>query len=338
MGSGENIMKVLVTGGGGFLGKRIIHFLLKKGIEVTNFSRQNYPELEALGVTSISGNLYNKAAVSSAVKGCDVVFHVAAKVGLHGVYQDFYDTNVLGTKNIVESCLSHGIKKLIFTSSPSVVFDGADHNGIDESTPYSSQFYSHYQATKAEAEQYVLNANSDQLAVVSLRPHLIWGPEDPHFLPRLADSAKAGKLKIIGKGDNLVDTVYIDNAVKAHLIAMEKLSIGSPISGKVYFITNQEPWPIKKLINQILTSAGQPPINSHIPVTIAYLIGFILEKIYLTLRLKGEPRLTRLITRQLSKAHWYDATKAKKELGYYPEISMVEGFEILRKFQKTSNE
>jgi 2-alkyl-3-oxoalkanoate reductase len=337
MGSRENIMKVLVTGGGGFLGKRIISFLLNMGIEVRNFSRHTYPELEELGVTSISGNLNDKAAVSSAVKGCDVVFHVAAKVGLHGAYQDFYDTNVIGTKNIVESCLSQGIKKLIFTSSPSVIFDGEDHNGIDESTPYPSQYFSHYQTTKAEAEQYVLNANSDQLAVISLRPHLIWGPGDPHFLPRLADSAKAGKLKIIGKGDNLVDTVYIDNAVKAHLIAMEKLSIGSPLSGKVYFITNQEPWPIKKLINQILAVANQPPINSHIPVTIAYLIGFILEKVYLTFRLKGEPRLTRLITRQLSKTHWYDATKANKELGYYPEISMDEGFEILRKFQETSN-
>lgn len=331
-------MKVLVTGGGGFLGKKIIKALHSKGADILSFSRSTYPELETLGINSVSGNLQDETAVRSAVKGCDIVFHVAAKVGLHGVYQDFYDTNVVGTQNIVQSCLSQGVKKLIFTSSPSVVFDGEDHNGIDESTPYPSHYFSHYQATKAAAEQYVLSANSDQLAVVSLRPHLIWGPDDPHFLPRLTESAKAGKLKIIGNGENLVDTVFIDNAVKAHLIAMEKLSIGSPISGKVYFITNQEPWPIKKLINQILASAGQAPVDSHIPVCVAYLIGFILEKIYSTLRLKGEPPLTRLITRQLSKSHWYDATKANRELGYYPEISMVEGFEILRKFQETFNE
>jgi|APSaa5957512622_1039677.scaffolds.fasta_scaffold55056_1 2-alkyl-3-oxoalkanoate reductase len=334
MGSGENLMRVLVTGGGGFLGKRIITLLLNSGIEVSSFSRKLYPELVDLGVTSVCGNLQDLESVEEAVGGCDVVFHVAAKVGLHGAFQDFYQANVIGSKNIVNSCLKHGIEKLVYTSSPSVVFDGHDHEGIDESTPYPDRYYSHYQATKAEAEQFVLNANSQELAVVSLRPHLIWGPGDPHLMPRIVQSSKEGKLKIIGNGENLVDTVFIDNAAKAHLLAMEKLSAGSPVAGKVYFITNQEPWPIKKLINQILATGGQAPLDKHIPVSIAYPIGFLLEKIYQIFRLRGEPRLTRLIIRQLSKAHWYDPAKANQELGYFPEISMDKGFELLRQAQE----
>ena len=334
MGCGENLMRALVTGGGGFLGKRIIKLLLNSGFEVRNFSRKSYPELVDLGVASVCGNLQDLESVEKALEGCDIVFHVAAKVGLHGKYRDFYDTNVIGTQNIVNACLKYGIKKLIYTSSPSVVFDGSDHKGIDESMPYPDKYYSFYQATKAAAEQIVLKANCKALAVVSLRPHLIWGPGDPHLMPRIVQSDKAGKLKIIGKGENLVDTVFIDNAAKAHLLAMEKLSTGSPVAGQAYFITNQEPWPMKKLINEILAVGGQPPLNKHIPVSIAYPIGFLLEKIYQIFQLKGEPRLTRLIVRQLSKAHWYDPAKANQELGYYPEISMDKGFEILRSEQE----
>ncbi len=326
-------MKALVTGGGGFLGSKIIFQLLEQHIKIRNFSRGHYPGLLKLGVESICGDLNDSSAVKKACESCDVIFHVAGKVGFQGTWKEFYETNVKGTLNVIEACKSLGISKLIYTSSPSVIFDGKDQEGIDEKTPYPKSFMTHYQSTKAEAEKHVLEANSNKLATVSLRPHLIWGPGDPHLIPRILKMGKQGKLRFIGKAQKLIDTVFIDNAAMAHLTAMNKLEIGSPISGKPYFITNHEPWPVKKVINSILEAANLPPNNRHIPVPLAYVAGFVLELVYKTLHLRGEPRLTRFVTSQLSKAHWYDPAKSQKELGYNPKIKMDEGFNILRKMQ-----
>ncbi|MBW2996758.1 NAD-dependent epimerase/dehydratase family protein, partial [Candidatus Woesearchaeota archaeon] len=216
-------MKILVTGGGGFLGKAIAKALVKRGHEVRSFSRGSYPELEALGIKAHRGDITDKSALLDASEGCDAVFHVAAKAGVWGSYKEYYRPNVIGTKNVINACIQNKVKRLIFTSSPSVVFNNADQDGVDESEPYPKKFISHYPKTKAIAENIVLKANSQELATVSLRPHLIWGPGDNHLIPRIISRAKAGKLRIVGDGKNLVDTVYIDNAVDAHLLAFERL-------------------------------------------------------------------------------------------------------------------
>lgn len=210
-------MRVLVTGGGGFLGQAIVKLLLERGDEVRSFSRNRYPQLDDLGVEQICGNLDDSSAVNDAVNGCDIVYHVAAKAGVWGSCQDFYQTNVVGTRNIVNACRNDSATKLVYTSSPSVVFDGNDMEGVDESVPYPEHFHAWYPLTKAEAEQIVLGANDDTLATVALRPHLIWGPEDNHLVPRILERGQAGALRRIGRRDCLVDTVYIDNAAKAHL-------------------------------------------------------------------------------------------------------------------------
>jgi nucleoside-diphosphate-sugar epimerase len=237
---------------------------------------------------------------------------------------------VVGTENVIDACLMNGVKRLVFTSSPSVVFDNRDQSGVGESEPYPRRFLSYYPQTKALAEQAVLKANSNELATVSLRPHLIWGPGDNHLIPRIVSRAKAGKLRIVGNGENLVDTVYIDNAVDAHVLALERLSSGSPISGKAYFITNGEPLPMATIINKVLKAADLPPVTKKIPAQVAYAAGASMELLYWLMKRREEPLLTRFVVRELSCAHWFDITAARQDLGYEPKVSIDEGMQRLR--------
>ena len=318
-------MTVLVTGGGGFLGGAIVEQLLARGETVRSISRGAYPALEARGVACIRGDLADAAAVAKAVEGCDVVFHVAAKAGVWGDYDDYFQANVTATRNVIEACRAYGVPRLVYTSTPSVTFDGEDEDGVDESTPYATQFLCHYAATKAQAEQEVLAANSADLATVALRPHLIWGPGDNHLVPRLIARAKAGKVKIVGKGGNLVDATYIDNAAAAHLAAMEHLAPGAACAGRAYYISNGEPIAMDALLNQILAAAGLPPITKKIPAAAAYAVGAAMEKTYKMLGKTEEPIMTRFVARQLATAHWFDISAARRDLGYEPGVRMAEG-------------
>lgn len=331
-------MRALVTGGGGFLGKAIATRLLSQGAEVRSLARGDYPELTQLGIQNYRGDLADPAVVIEASKGCDVVFHVAAKAGVWGRYEDYHRANVTGTENVLIACRQNQIPKLIHTSSPSVVFDGRDEAGINESTPYPSQYLAHYPKSKAIAERAVLAANGERLAngsrlsTVALRPHLIWGPGDNHLVPRLIDRARSGKLRRVGTGTNRVDTVYIDNAADAHLQAAEKLAVDSAIAGKAYFITNDEPVPLWDLINRMLACADLPPVKKSISASAAYAVGAALEASYTLLGRQSEPPMTRFVARQLSTEHWFDISAARTELGYVPRVSIEEGLKRLREW------
>jgi nucleoside-diphosphate-sugar epimerase len=322
--------KVLVTGGGGFLGSSIVRMLLDKGLTVRSLQRSDSPELKKLGVEIIRGDISDRDTVINAAEGCDMIFHVAAKAGVWGDYDAYYQCNVTGTKNIIDACQAHNIRKLIYTSSPSVVFAGDDEENINESTPYPDHFLTAYQKTKALAEQMVIEANNKSLATVALRPHLIWGPGDPHLVPRIIERAKAGRLRLVGKQYKLVDSTYIDNAALAHILAAEALETNAVCSGKTYFISNGEPLPMAGLINKILATASLPPVTKTIPTQLAYSIGIVMEIVYKLFKLKGEPIMTRFVARQLSCAHWYDLTAAKKDLGYQAKVTIEEGMEILK--------
>lgn len=323
-------MRVLVTGGGGFLGKAIVRLLLQKGCQVRSFSRSHYPLLEQLRVEQVSGDLAEPDSVAAAASDCDIVFHVAAKAGVWGAWDEYYRPNVLGTQNIIQACLKNGVKRLVYTSSPSVVFDGTDMEGVDESVPYPNHYHSWYPQTKAMAEKGVLEANSDQLATVALRPHLIWGPEDNHLVPRILERGRAGALRKIGLKPCLVDSVYIDNAAKAHMQVAENLDINSHVSGKAYFIANDEPLPLWDMVNRILEAGDIPPVTRSIHPNVAYVIGWLLEKAYTAMKLSGEPRMTRFVAKELSTAHWFDLSAAKKDFGYQPDVSVEEGLKKLR--------
>jgi nucleoside-diphosphate-sugar epimerase len=322
-------MKALVTGGGGFLGKAIVLKLLERGDAVRSFSRGDYPELSKLGVEVVRGDISDAKEVDSAVDGSDVVFHVASKPGIWGPYEEYHRTNVDGTENIITACRNHGIKRLVYTSSPSVVHSGGNVEGIDESTPYAEHFETHYPKTKAIAEQMVLKANSEELATVALRPHLIWGPGDNHLIPRLIQRGRSGRLSKVGKKTHLVDSVYIDNAAEAHLLAADRLRPGSDIAGKAYFISQGEPVDISELMNRIIATAGIPPIKRTVPPSLAYASGWFFEIIYTLFRIKKEPPMTRFLAKQLSTAHWFDISAARRDIGYNPDVSIEEGLKRL---------
>jgi nucleoside-diphosphate-sugar epimerase len=318
-------MKALVTGGGGFLGGAVVRSLQQRGDAVRSLTRSAYPWLDELGVEQALGDLADLAAVERAVAGCEVVFHTAAKAGVWGRYADFFRTNVTGTENVIAACRKHGVRKLVYTSTPSVVHNGGDIEGGNETLPYPARFDAHYPATKAAAEQAVLAANDNELATVALRPHLIWGPSDPHLIPRLLSRAKAGKLRRIGSRPIRVDATYIDNAADAHLLAGDRLALGSPVAGKVYFISNDEPVELWPFIDRILAAAGLPPLNRTVSAWKARSAGSLLEWLYWLFRLPGEPPMTRFVASQMSTAHWYDISAAKRDLGYVPKISIAEG-------------
>ena len=328
-------MKALVTGGGGFLGLAIVRALVARGDSARSFSRADYPVLHALGVEQVRGDIADAAAVSAAVQGCDVVFHVAAKPGIWGAYETYHRANVSGTENVIAACRQHGVQRLVYTSSPSVVFDGCDMEGVDESVPYPAHYEAHYPHTKAQAEQLVRAANDAQLATVSLRPHLIWGPGDNHLLPRMVARAHAGQLRRIGARANLIDTVYVDNAADAHLLAADRLVPGSAVAGKVYFISQGEPVPMWDMVNRLLRAAAAPPVTRAVPVWLAMLLAHGFEASHRWLRKPGEPRLTRFVVREMSTAHWFDLAAARRDLGYAPRVSMAEGLARLRASMQT---
>ena len=323
-------MNALVTGGGGFLGGAIVRMLVARGDRVRSLSRQHYPALRALGVEQLQGDLGDIASVETACRGCEVVFHVAAKAGVAGRYADYHRANVVGTENVLAACRKQGIERLVFTSSPSVVFDGRDMEGVDESVPYPAHYHAAYPETKAQAERLVLSANGPTLATVALRPHLIWGPGDNHLVPRILARGRAGKLRKIGRGDTKIDSVYIDNAASAHLLACDRLTPGSPIGGRAYFISNGEPMPTWELVDRILAAGDLPPVTRSVPLWLAITAGWVMERAYATFRPDAEPPMTPFLARELATAHWFDLGAARRDLGYVPIVSIAEGLERLR--------
>ena len=324
-------MKILITGAGGFLGRHLAESLLKDGHQVTNFSRGSYPELEEHGVISIKGDLNNYQEVEKALENQEAVFHVASRVGMWGKWEDFYRTNVNGTENIIKACQKNNIKKLIYTSTPSVVYGKNGLHGVDETQPYPTEYLSYYAKSKALAEKSVLQANGVAgLLTVSLRPHLIFGPRDQNLVPRLVAAAKKGKLKIVGDGQNRVDVVYVDNAVSAHKAALEKLVQASPICGQAYFI-GQGPVKLWDFVDQLLSAHKLKPLKKRIGLKNAYRIGAAMETgLRLFNKYDIEPPMTRFVALQLGTNHYFNHEKAQRDLDFHPSISLEEGVKRLK--------
>ncbi len=324
---------ILVTGVSGFVGFKLAKRLLAQGCKVSGICRTKRPDIEELGVEMIYADLADTPTIRAACEGKDTVFHVAAKVGIWDKYQDFQAANVEGTQAIINGCRDFEVKKLVYTSTPSVVFNGRSIAGQNESLPYGTDIPCAYPTTKVIAEKAVLAAHDlppGHLKTVALRPHLIWGNDDPNLVPRVLDRARAGKLRIVGDGENRVDLTHVDNVVDAHLQAEAALerSENNP-GGKAYFISNGEPVKLWDWINELLEKHDVPQIHRRISLPNARRVGATMETLWKLLRLKGEPPMTRFVASELAKDHWFDISAAQRDLGYQPRVSMDEGMQRL---------
>lgn len=322
-------MRILVTGGGGFLGTAIIKELLKNPTYmVTNFSRHSYAHLEDLGVPTLKGDLRKVEDVNRVLdQGFDAIFHVAALAGVWGKYEDYYEINYLGTKHLLEGAIKRGIQRFVYTSTPSVVFNKDDLLGVNEDQPYATEFLTPYAETKTMAEKLVLEANDSKIFLTcAIRPHLIWGPGDPHIFPRVIQKGKEGKLKVVGDGENLVDIIFVENAAFAHVLAFEHLKPSSPVCGQAYFVGQERPVRLWDFINQVLREAKVEPVSDYISVDSAYRVGWILEKAFKLMGIKKpEPPMTRFVALNLGKSHYFSHEKARRHFGYHPRVTIEEG-------------
>lgn len=324
----------LVTGGGGFVGKAIVKMLTARGIDCRVIGRHRYPEVEQLGAQSIPCDIREYEPLRECFKGADTVFHVAALAGIWGRWRDYYAINVQGTDNVLKACQEQGIARMVYTSTPSVVFNRRDIAGGDETLPYAEEFLCHYAKSKVLAEKAVLAANGPSLNTCAIRPHLIWGPGDPHLIPRLLASGRKGLLKKVGDGKNMVDISYVDNVAYAHILAADNLSTRGTAAGKAYFISQGQPVCLWDWINSLFRRFNIPEVSQSIPFGLAYGVGAVSEVLHRLLRPEQEPRMTRFLAEQLAKSHYFSCERARNELGYSPLVSTAQGLEQLVQWVK----
>ena len=337
---------VFITGASGFIGGQIAERLIANGRRVRVLARRPLPELEKLGAVVVLGDLESPAMLYRGCDGAATVFHVAGRVGVWGSAEDFYRVNVEGTRNVIAACHTAGVQRLIYTSSPSVVYHGGDLAGIDESAPLCTIAPCAYPTSKAAAERLVSEAHGGDLATVSLRPHLVWGLGDKNIVPRLLALAALGRLKIVGSGQNKVDMTHITNVVDAHLLAEQALNssdvggVPSPrkaVGGKAYFITNGEPVVLWDWVNQLLRGLGRPEITKRVSLKSAYRVGSFMEMLWRVLPLQGEPPMTRFVAKELATDHWFNIAAARRDLGYSPRITMAAGTaELIEQLKNTT--
>ena len=323
-------MKTLVTGGGGFLGSSICRKLLSLGHEVVAFQRSAASHLAAPGISIFRGDVTDRSDLLKAADNCDAIIHTAGKAGIWGDRVQYWRINVEGTSNVIRVCREMSIPNLVYTSSPSVVHSASDIEGGDESMPIAKHFTAHYPATKALAEEIVLASNRDDLQTVALRPHLIWGPGDPHILPRLASKVRGGKLMLPGP-KKMIDTIFVENAALAHVLALQELQGTARCAGKPYFITNNEPLPLGEIVHKLLAAVGVDVRILAVPTGLARVVGALCEISWRILPLAGEPPVTRFTVDQMGTAHWFDTSAAERDFNYRPEVSITEGLEELAK-------
>lgn len=316
--------RVLVTGASGMLGGAVADLLAERGWDVTVMQRRTAGRRHRESL----GDIRDAEAVARAVRGQDAVVHLAAKVDVVGPWRDFVDVNVRGTRRVIEALRSQGGGAMVQVSSPSVAHTGRSlaGSGAGAATPMRAR--GHYARTKAAAELFALEADSTDLAVTALRPHLVWGPGDTQLVGRIVERAHQGRLALVGSGTALVDTTYVDNAAAAIVAGLERIEVAH---GQALVVTNGEPRPIGELIADICRAVGAPPPRLHLPVGLAWGLGAVVEgAVALSERVPGlpaitQPPMTRFLAEQLSTAHWFDQRQTRDVLDWRPTVSIDDG-------------
>jgi len=323
--------RALVTGGGGFVGSHIVKQLLDRNVEPLVIGRNPYPAIESLGVTCVVGDICDKSFMEKQARNIDTVFHVAAMAGIWGKWQDYYRVNVLGTENVIHACKANNVKRMVYTSTPSVVFNGDNIVNGNEKLPYATKPLCNYAKSKILAEKAVLESSSkeEDFHTCAIRPHLVWGPGDPHLVPRLLERGRKQQLKRVGTCTNIVDISYVENVAEAHLLAAANLETTQTASGKAYFISQGTPVNLWQWIDELFLKMDVPDIRSRVPFRLAYSAGILLEGWHHLFAKHKEPKMTRFLAEQLAKSHWFSIEQAKNDLGYSPRVSTEDGMKCL---------
>lgn len=317
-----------MTGTGSLLLGGVASELLRRGDEVVCLQRRPAAFTGHQNAHEVLADVCDADAVALAAKGCDAIIHGAARVGVLGSQKEFYDTNVRGTENILHAAEQQSISRLVFVSTPSVAHTGHSLVGAPAGEAEIGRSRSYYAESKAIAERTVLNARNSQLAVVAIRPHLVWGPGDTQLVGRIVERAKSGRLAVVGTGNALVDSTFIDNAISAHIAALDALHVGSSCDGKAYVISNGEPRTVNELMRSMCESAGIPFEPRHLSLTLGIRLGSLVERLW-PLMQSSEPPITRFIAEQLGTAHWFDQRVVHNDLRWAPSVTLDEGFKQL---------
>jgi nucleoside-diphosphate-sugar epimerase len=323
-------VKVLVTGASGLLGAGVARALAERGDRVTVLQRRP----AGLGLREVRGDVADPAVVDAAAAGQDAVVHLAAKVNVVGAWPDYQRINVGGTATVIAACRRLGVPRLVHVSSPSVAHAGTALIGAPAGPADPAGARGPYARSKAMAELLALAADGPDLAVLAIRPHLVWGPGDTQLVARIVGRARSGRLPVIGSGAALVDTVYVDNAVDALVVALDRCA---EVRGEALVVTNGEPRPIAELLGAIAEAGGAPRPTRHVPIGAALAGGSLVEMLW---RLRArftayagedDPPITRFLAEQLSTAHWFDQRRTRVLLGWAPRVSLDEGLDRLRR-------
>lgn len=328
-------MRVLVTGATGCLGRHLaIRLLLENyNVLVTGRNQNAGRELEQKGAHFQKAMLEDRESIIDLCHGQNIVFHCGALSSNWGKYEDFYNANVIGTKNVIEGC-KKAKARLIYVSSPSIYFNFSDALNIKETIPLPRKFVNHYVTTKRLSEKLIDQAHLEGIEVITIRPRGIFGPHDQSIIPRIVRLAKKGRMPLINNGENIIDVTYVENVVDALLLSAKA---SKACLGKKYNISNNEPVPLKKLLEMLFEKMEMKVSFYHLPYHVAITLAFLMES-YSELFQRKEPKLTRYSVGILSKSQTLDISAAQKDLGYVPKVSIEDGLECYAKWWKETYE
>jgi 2-alkyl-3-oxoalkanoate reductase len=324
-------VRVLVTGASGMLGRVTVLRLLARGDDVTVLQRRP----SGLPCVEVLGDVADASVVRRAVEGQDGVLHLAAKVDVTGPWAEYARANIAGTRTVLAACADHGVRRLVHVSSPSVAHAGSPLVGAGAGPADPATARSHYSRSKAVAEQDALAADSATLAVLAVRPHLVWGPGDEQLVARIVARARSGRLPSIGSGAALIDTTYVDNAAAALVAALDVCGV---VHGEALVVSNGEPRPVADILRRLCLAAGAREPRGRVPAPVAWLAGAAAEGFWASTRRRSTPPLTRFLVEQLTTAHWFDQRRTRSVLRWRPEVDLEEGFSRLTAWYADGND